>query len=156
MHRAGEPTLSAALLVTAGRSTCAVPLAHVVETMRPQPAAPLAGGPAFVTGVAVIRGVATPVVDLRRLLGADEPAAPGRFVTLRAAQGQVAVAVDAVVGVSDLGAAQLGELPPLLAGAASEVASAIGTRDAGLLVVLRAARLVPAEVWAALAATRSR
>lgn len=148
---------SAALLVVAGPRTCAVPLAQVIETMRPQPVAPLAGCPGFVTGAAVIRGAATPVVDLRRLLGADDPAAPGRFITVRVGERHAALAVDAVVGVADLDAAKVGELPPLLGGAARDVVDAIGARDGGLLVVLRAARLVPADVWAALsAATRSR
>lgn len=156
MTGSGEPSRSA-LLVTAGPRTCAVPLAHVVETMRPQPVTPLAGSPAFVSGAAVIRGAATPVVDLRRLLGADEPAAPGRFVTIRAGERHAAIAVDAVLGVTDLGDTQLAELPALLGDAARDVVDAIGTRDAGLLVVLRAARLVPAAVWSALAAaSRSR
>ena len=64
----------------------------------------------------------------------------------------MAVGVDGVVGLRNLDSAQLGELPPMLRDVAADLIEAIGTRDAQLLVVLRAARIVPDEVWATLAA----
>jgi purine-binding chemotaxis protein CheW len=54
--------------------------------------------------------------------------------------------------VRTLDPAKLGELPPILRDAAIGIIEAIGTRDAQLLVVLRAARMVPDEVWTTLAA----
>lgn len=47
---------------------CALPLAHVVETLRPLPVRGLAGAPSFVLGLALLRGQAVPVVDAAQLL----------------------------------------------------------------------------------------
>lgn len=145
---------SPVLVVTVGGRTCAIPLHHVAETMRPLPIEPIAGTPNFVRGVSLIRGAPTPVLDLGALLKNGEPSATyGRFVTMKlVGERRVAIGVDNVVGVRNLESTEIGELPPLLGDAAADVLEAIGTRDAQLLVVLRAARIVPDEVWTTLAA----
>jgi purine-binding chemotaxis protein CheW len=146
--------IQAAMLVTrVGGLVCAFPIEHVIETMRPLPVEPIGragdAGLAGLDGLALIRGAAVPVVDARRLLGvAGEPA--GRFVLVRAAERRVAVAVDAVVAVRRIELETLAGLPPLLGGAQRDCIAAIGTGDAGLLVVLDAARLIPADRWAAI------
>ncbi|HVZ36331.1 MAG TPA: chemotaxis protein CheW, partial [Polyangiaceae bacterium] len=57
---------------------CALPVTQVVETLRPLPAERLAGMPAFVTGVGMIRGEPVPIVDPGLLLGDETRAAPSR------------------------------------------------------------------------------
>src|ERR1700730_16243911 len=121
---------------------CALPLEHVVETLRPLPVEPVAGGPPFVLGLAVIRGAPLPVVDSARLLGADDARA-GRFVTVNAGNRRVALAVDCVLGVRAVAPESLHALPPLLHQADTDVIAAIGLLDAELLLVLRSARLLP-------------
>ena len=144
---------SPVLVVMVGALACAFPLHHVAETMRPLPIKPVAGTPGFVRGVSVIRGVPTPVVDLKALLeNGENSASYGRFVTLKLDDRRVAIGVDSVVGLRNLDSARLGELPPLLRDVAADLIEAIGTRDAQLLVVLRATRIVPDEVWTTLAA----
>ena len=128
---------------------CALPLQHVIETMRPLPVEPLAGVPRPVTGVAIIRGAPVPVVDLAWVLAAEE-SHPGRFVTVDADGRRVALAVDAVVGVRAIPDGALHDLPPLLRGASVDAIATIGTLDAKLLVVLHSGRLVPEAVWTAL------
>jgi len=145
---------SLSLVCRVGSRLCALPVEHVIETMRPLPVEPMAGAPRFVRGLSVIRGVPTPVVDAARLLGVTEeesdlaaaPAAGGRFVTLRAGERPVALAVDAVLTVRALAEPSLHELPPLLRDAATDVVSAVSVLDAELLLVLRAARLVPGDL----------
>lgn len=131
------------LLCRVGRRFLAVPVRHVDETMRPMAIEPLAGAPAFVSGLAVIRGVPTPVVDGGALLGAPGEARPGRLVVLRVDTRRVALAVDAVSGLRSLAEASLHEVPPLLSEANADAVQAIGTLDAALLLVLRAARVLP-------------
>lgn len=97
-------------------------------------------------GLAMIRGVATPVLDLSALFK-DEPHAPQRFVTVRAAGRVVALAVDAVVGVSRIDRAALHALPPLLGDAQTSAIESIGSADNELLVVLRAARIAPSDLF---------
>jgi purine-binding chemotaxis protein CheW len=143
---------SQALFVTAGPWVCAIPLPHVAETMRPLPIEPLAGMPGFVRGVSLIRGTPVPIIDVRALLDSGNPSATfGRFITMKIAERRAAIAVDTVVGVRTLDSGQLGDLPPILRAVGSDIIEAIGTRDAQLLVVLSAARLVPEEAWATLA-----
>ena len=152
--RAGEG--SPVLIVMAGARACAIPLDRVAEPMRPLPIEPVAGMPGFVRGVSLIRGAPTPVVDLKALLEKGENSAThGRFVTIKVGERRVAIGVDGVVGLVNLDSAQLAELPPILGDAAAGLIEAIGTRDAQLLVVLRAARSVPDEVWTTLAAAEA-
>jgi purine-binding chemotaxis protein CheW len=141
---------SLAVLCRVGSRFCALPIEHVAETMRPLPLEPLAEMPAFVLGLSIIRGNATPVVHAGRLLGAGEAEPPTRFLTLRVGERPVALAVDAVVGVRDLSTRFLEGLPPLLHEAGAEVVSAIGTLDSELLLLLRSARVIPESVWTAL------
>ena len=139
-----------ALLVRAAGRLCAVPIAHVVEVMRALPVEPIPGAPSFVPGLAIIRGAPMPVVDLGLVTGGRS--ASGRFVTLRLGDRRAALAVDAVVGVRTVDARLLQTLPPLLRDAGAEVVDTVGVLDGELLVALRAGRLVPEEVWQALAA----
>jgi purine-binding chemotaxis protein CheW len=134
---------------------CALSVSHVVETMRPQPVEPLTSAPGFVIGVAVIRGVAVPVVDVGALLGSPEPPRPTRFVTLAIGTRSVALAVEGIVGVRSLPRDALEELPPLLRDARHDAVERIGTLDASLLVVLRTARMVTDAVLNALTRDRS-
>jgi hypothetical protein len=50
--------ISSVFVVRVGARVCALPLHHVVETMRPLPIDPVVGTPAFISGVSVIRGIA--------------------------------------------------------------------------------------------------
>lgn len=134
------------LVVRAEAYFCALPLVHVVETMRALPIEPVADMPPFVRGVSIVRGQPMPVVDLAVLLGMPSGAAE-RFVTLRVANRQVALAVSGVIGVRDLDLSTLQELPPLLHGASREVIEAIGTLDRQVLVVLRTGWELPDAVW---------
>jgi purine-binding chemotaxis protein CheW len=138
------------LVVGVKTRVCALPLTHVIETMRPLAVEPIAGLPSFVRGISVIRGVPTPVVDLGVLLG-TLGGVIGRFVTLRLGNRHVALSVDSVLGVRDLDGSMIQELPPLLQEASKDLIEAIGTLDAQILVVLRAGWELPDEVWQALA-----
>jgi len=133
---------------------CALPLGHVIETMRPLPTAAIAGAPHFVRGLAVIRGAPVPVLDVASLLG-ETDASPGRFVTLTVGVRHVALAVGSVLGVRLIPPGSLRELPPLLHEAGSEVVASIGLLDAELLLVLQSSRLLAADAWEVLDTLRA-
>jgi len=118
--------------------------------MRPLATEPVASQPPFVRGVCVIRGAATPVVDLRYLVTGEVAPQPARFVTVRAADRVAALAVDAVIGLRRLDGAAGGGLPPLLRQAGGPATRLLGTLDAALLAVLDQARLVPDDAWRAI------
>jgi purine-binding chemotaxis protein CheW len=136
-----------ALLCRVAAHLCALPLAGIVEISRPLPIQPIAGVPAFVLGVSMLRGAPAPIVDARALLASEPGGEPKRFVTLRVEARRVGLAVDDVLGIRDLPVDAARELPPLLRSVSRELVSAIGELDAELLLVLDAARLL-SEPWA--------
>ena len=132
------------LIVDTGDRQCALPLEHAIETMRALPVETLAGAPAFLRGLAVIRGAPTPVVDLGLLLGDAGQTRCERFVTVRSGERTVALAVAGVVGVRDV--ESQAELPAPWLGDARAV-RALAALDGGLVSLLKTTRLLPREVW---------
>ena len=136
------------LLCRAGTMLCALPIQHVIETMRPLPLEVLPGLPDFIGGMAIVRGAPLPVLMVNRLF-AKEEGRPERLVIIRIGERRVGLAVDTVIGVRALDGSKLNQLPPLLHEASHDAVAAIGTLDGELLVVLQTARIVPPEVFAA-------
>jgi purine-binding chemotaxis protein CheW len=147
---------------------CALPIEHVVETLRPLPVETIAGMPPFVLGLSIIRGTATPVVDAATLLDGRRAWKVGRLVLVRVdvvREGplrgpvdsrRVALAVEAVLGVRELAAGAISGLPPLLGGGGPHGVDALAALDRELLVVLAAGRFVPDDVWRATSAAEVR
>ena len=132
---------------------CALPLDHVVETMRPLPIEPFLTPLRFVRGLATVRGAQVPVVDTERLFSpheSEDKTEPGRLITIRSGQHVVALTADGVVGVRRIPDESLQELPPLLKDAEADVISSIATLDKELLLILNSARLAPQELWSQL------
>jgi len=128
---------------------CALALSEVVETLRPLPVEAVAGAPFFMRGLALVRGLALPVIDAARLLdGIDAVSAPRRFVVLRTGERRVVLAVDEVLGVRAVPIDVQHPLPPLLDEAGRDAVACIGRLDAELLLVLDNARLLSDEVLA--------
>lgn len=135
------------LIVKARGRACALPLTEVVETMRPLPVEPLPDMPGFVLGLAVIRGLPTPVLDLGALMGAPpqpivEPHKGDRFITVRSGDRDIALAVDGVFGVHRLDLRELRNLPALLRDSLPEYIQVLGALDRELLTVLHAGKLL--------------
>ncbi len=140
------------LLCGVGAQRYALPVACVVETMRPLPVEAVSGAPAGVLGLAVIRGAPTPVVDLAAVVGAADAGPPSRFVVVTVDGRRAALAVAEVLGVHALDAATFEGLPPLLRGAAASAVEAVGTLDGGVLSLIDGARVVPEAAWDAVRA----
>lgn len=136
-----------------GTTLCAIPIARVVEVLRPLAIEPIGGGPAFVRGFSIIRGAATLVVDTAALLGAPI-STPARFVVVRAGERRLALTFDAVLDVRPI-AGDFAALPPLTRAARADGIAAIATHDAELLVLLETARVLPDDAWARLDAERA-
>jgi purine-binding chemotaxis protein CheW len=141
----------ASLVFRAGPLLCALRLDEVVETMRPLDTQPLAGTPAFVRGISVLRGVPTPVIDVARLLGGEQTEVH-RYVAVRTERGAVALATGPVLGIRDVDANATAGHPALLGARSSRLVAGVGTVGAEPLLLLQSMRAVPDEVWEAAAA----
>ena len=134
------------LVLQVGSRRCGIRLASVRETMRPLPVASVPDAPPGVLGVATIRGVGTPVVDLAAVTGATPATTPrdggARFVLLRVGPRAVALAVDGVIGVLRRDGGSFEALPPLLQDDGGAV-SALARRDGELVLLLDHARWLP-------------
>jgi purine-binding chemotaxis protein CheW len=122
----------------------------VLETMREQPLRPLSGVPDYVRGLSLIRGITTPVVSLSRLLEGGLGPESSRLVLVRAGEHQVALAVDSVLGVTDLDRLEAQELPALVSEIRQQHVASIHQRDGELVLLLSTARLLPAGLEAGL------
>jgi purine-binding chemotaxis protein CheW len=140
------------LVFKAGTLLCAVPLDHVVETMRALPIKSVSGVPRFVCGVSIVRGEPLAVVDIGLLI-ADQATRADRLVTVRTSGRMVAILAERVIGVYSPQSEHLKQMPPLLLNAATETIAAIGILDAELLLFLRGAQIIPADVLGCLDAS---
>ena len=139
------------LLFRAGERTCALSVFQVLEIMRPLSVEEAVTTSPFVCGLSVIRGTPTPVVSLSSLFAGSRGLHPTRFVVVRVEQRQVALAVDEVLGVSEIESSTLHTLPSLVQDAGAGILGEIGILDAQFLFVLNAAKIMPDEVWRELA-----
>ena len=69
-------------------------------------------------------------------------------MTIDVAGRVVALSVDSVIGIQEVGGDVLREVPSLLNGASGDAIAALSTLDSELLVVLESTRLVSESVWA--------
>lgn len=128
------------LICRVAARACALPLEHVREVMRRCPVERVQPAPDFTLGMALIRGESVPVIDAGVLL-TGEASSAARFVVLKVGERRVALGVDEVVGTRRIAPAELGGLPPLLAGAADRV-RAMAVLDGQLVEVLESGRLI--------------
>jgi purine-binding chemotaxis protein CheW len=135
------------LIVKAWGQLCAIPVRDVVETMRPLPTQALTPGIEGLDGVTVVRGRPVPVVHLGSVIGGAGENTPQRYVTVRAGERVVVLAVDEVLGLRELNETQYAEMPPLLSRGRSDAIAHIGVADSELLALLDAGRLVSPEAW---------
>jgi purine-binding chemotaxis protein CheW len=142
------------LVITADHRVCALPLCAVSEVMRPLPIEPFAGTPPFVVGASIVRGRATPIVDLAALLSSARSLAR-RLVTLRVDDGArvIGLLVDDVLGIRHLA---IDETPALLRDVDDARVLALGRLDDALVRALELGRTVPEGVWDRLASQAGR
>lgn len=139
-----------ALVFQAGPLFCALPLAEIIETMRPLPTRPLAGTPHYVRGLTILRGEPAPVIDVTRLL-TGVTSEIDRYVAVRAGRGPVACATGPVLGVQTVHANPPEGPSTMFTGASRSLVAAVGRFGTEPLLLLRSIRTVPDEVWEAAA-----
>jgi purine-binding chemotaxis protein CheW len=143
--RVGESARAPWLLYRGGTCLHAIAIKHVIEIMRILPVAAVADAPRYICGLCVIRGSPVPVVDIGLLVG-GQAAPTERLVTIRTGSRMIALAVEGVLGIRDVGSGTLRQLPPLLGDVPSQAIDAIGILDAEMLFILHATRIVPEDV----------
>jgi len=135
-------------------SLYAVDVTQVVEILRAPPVVPLPHAPALIEGVADLRGVVLPIVDLGRVLGgAPVGEAPGaRIVVLRVDDLVFGLRVGETSEVLSLPAGHVEAVPRLAAQAGYELVRAVVRRPGGLPVLVLSLEELVARVYRSAAA----
>ncbi|MBN9658113.1 MAG: chemotaxis protein CheW [Acidobacteria bacterium] len=127
----------------------AVPLTRVMETERLPKLTTVPGLPAFVLGVANLRGAVLPLVDLSMLLELESTGRPhdARILVVRPSpdDSPVALVVDALQGVAMLAREELHRTPHWLDGRTTPFLEGIGSHKGRLLSVLDLDRVFAAS-----------
>ncbi|QOY85648.1 chemotaxis protein CheW [Paludibaculum fermentans] len=127
----------------------AVPLTRVMETERLPKVTAVPGLPAFVMGVANLRGSVLPLVDLAMLLELESTGRPhdARILVVRPSpdDSPVALVVDALQGVAMLAREELHRTPHWLDGRTTPFLEGIGSHKGRLLSVLDLDRVFAAS-----------
>jgi purine-binding chemotaxis protein CheW len=137
------------LVCRAGACLFGFPVESLIEILPPLTVTTLRDAPAYVTGMALVRGRPTPVIDARRVLGLADAAPAQRWVALKVRERCIALAVEEVVGFRAVDRAVLQGMPPLVARVGAGVISQIGELDAELLLVLETGHILE-SLWSGL------
>lgn len=114
--------------VRAGAEDYALPVDSVLEIAEVGEVAPVPGAPAEVLGVRNLRGQVIPVIDLASLFGLPTEAPCERIVVAEDGGRSAALAVEAVLDVTDVSAAEESD-SPYLTGAALIDGTLVGLVD---------------------------
>src|SRR5438067_10722846 len=124
---------------------------QVERILRYEAPAPLPKAPDFLEGVLRYQGVAVPLVDLRKRLGAAAPLREEtRTVILEWEGGKLGVVVDAVTEVLQVAAPEITSPPGIVKGLAAEYITGLVVKDGRTIIVLNTARLLTSKEKVAL------
>jgi len=128
------------LFCRAGSHSFALPMPHVIETMRRLRIEKLSAAPPLVLGLSIIRGEPVPVIDAAMLFDGQLTKCE-RLITARTGNRTIAFAAEAVLGIRAIPSQELERLPALLRNV--EAIEAIKTLDEELVFFLNTARIIP-------------
>lgn len=146
-HRADSTQAEAAyLVVRCGGELYAIASAAVREITRWRAPTPVPGAPALLPGIISQRGVVLPVIDLRLLLAlpADPPDRAARLVICHHEPVDLALLVDSVEDLAQIGAADLAQPPAGLDPRRARLLAAIAHQADMPLAILDLAAIVAA------------
>jgi purine-binding chemotaxis protein CheW len=119
---------------------------QVERILRYEAPAPLPKAPDYLEGVLRYQGVAVPLVDLRKRLGAAAPLREEtRTVILEWEGGKLGVVVDAVTEVLQVAAPEITSPPGIVKGLAAEYITGLVVKDGRTIIVLNTARLLTSK-----------
>ena len=126
---------------------------QVERILRYDAPAPLPKAPDFLEGVLQYQGTAVPVIDLRKRLGvAAAHREETRTVILEWDGAKIAVVVDAVTEVLQVGATEVTPPPNIVKGLAAEYITGIVVTSGRTIIVLNTSRLLSSQEKLALEA----
>jgi purine-binding chemotaxis protein CheW len=119
---------------------------QVERILRYEAPAPLPKAPDFLEGVLRYQGVAVPLIDLRKRLGAAAPLREEtRTVILEWDGGKIGAVVDAVTEVLQVSATEVTAPPNIVKGLAAEYITGLVVKNARTIIVLNTSRLLSSK-----------
>jgi purine-binding chemotaxis protein CheW len=116
---------------------------QVERILRYESPAPLPKAPDFLEGVLRYQGVAVPLIDLRKRLGAPAPLRDDtRTIVLEWEGAKLGIIVDTVTEVLQVAAAEVTAPPGIVKGLAAEYITGLVVKDKRTIVVFNTAKLL--------------
>jgi purine-binding chemotaxis protein CheW len=126
---------------------------QVERILRYEAPAPLPKAPDFLEGVLQYQGVAVPLIDLRKRLGAAAPhREETRTAILEWEGGKIGIVVDAVTEVLQVAATEVTAPPNIVKGLAAEYITGLLVTKGRTIIVLNTSRLLSSKEKLALEA----
>jgi purine-binding chemotaxis protein CheW len=121
--------MSVHVRVTVGGESYALPVAGVREVADLEEVAPVPGSPREILGLSNVHGQVVPIVDLGEVLGTSPRDTPARILIAEDRGRTAGLAVDAVIGVEVIAAAEASVDSPHVSGAALIDGALVGVID---------------------------
>ncbi|MEO6444702.1 MAG: chemotaxis protein CheW [Gemmatimonadaceae bacterium] len=130
-----------------GSALYAVDIARVERVLRQEPTSPVPDMPPWMDGVLAYQDRILPVVDLRIRFGTPPSscAGQGRLLVISMGTQWVAAAVDQVLDVRAIAAADIAPPPEMVVGLAGEFLRGVASRDGELVLILDFERILLAS-----------
>jgi purine-binding chemotaxis protein CheW len=122
-----------------------IPIAKVVEIVRPQKVFSIPGLPDFLSGVMNVRGSVIPLIDLRRRFGVNPTGKKERIIVTRFGSEKIGFLVDEIREILALSAGEISAPPSFFKGFKAEYITGLGKKDDSIIILLNIDSLLSSE-----------
>ncbi|PLX82576.1 MAG: hypothetical protein C0617_13720 [Desulfuromonas sp.] len=136
------------LAFTLGAEEYAVDIEHVGEIIKPREITDIPRAPEFILGIISLRGIITPVFDLKKRLnlGVGELTPMSRIVICQQGDRHVGLLVDRISHVVRLHSAQIEPPPGVLSGLDRDMVEGVGRDQERMMILLHLPSVLDAEL----------
>jgi purine-binding chemotaxis protein CheW len=122
-----------------------IPIAKVVEIVKPQKVFSIPGLPDFLSGVMSVRGLVIPLIDLRRRFGVNSTGKKERIIVTRFGKEKIGLLVDEIREIFTFSAGEISAPPSFFKGFKAEYITGLGSKDDSIIILLDIDRLLSSE-----------
>lgn len=143
----GDQFVTKFIVFQLGDESYGVPVDQVLSIERLETITRVPGTPSFIKGVINLRGVITPIIDLRKRFGFEKisDTESTRIVIVKVEELEVGLIVDAANDVVDIAKDQIESTPEIVNRVKAEYVEGVAKMDKRLLVMLNLTKVLNAS-----------